>query len=121
MFKLELMLQTIVLKEYALTDGAAMTIGRQFDNDVVLDDKAVSRYHATIEVKNRKLNVFDNGSKNGTIVNKARVKSAQLCHGDIIRIGKNYILRVSVAPEKKKDATITGVRDLEAGVLKVSD
>ena len=121
MFKLELMLQNLVLKEYALTGGAELTIGRQFDNDVVLDDRAVSRYHATIAVKNRKLHIFDKGSKNGIIVNKVRVKSAQLCDGDIIKIGKNFIFRVSVPPGKKKDATVTGVQDLEAGVLKVSD
>ena len=121
MFKLELMLQNLVLKEYALTDGAELTIGRQFDNDVVLDDRAVSRHHAIIEVKGRKLAIFDQGSKNGVIVNKAKVRATQLHHGDVIRIGKNFTIRVSVLPEKKRDATITGEQDLKAGVLKVSD
>ena len=121
MFKLELLLQNLVLKEYALTDGAALTVGRQFDNDVVLDDRAVSRHHATIQVKGRKLAVFDKGSKNGIIVNKAKVRSAELDHGDIVRIGKKFSFRVSVVPQKKRDATITGEQDLKAGVLKVSD
>lgn len=121
MFKLELLLQNLVLKEYALTDGAALTVGRQFDNDVVLDDRAVSRHHATIEVRDLKLAVFDKGSRNGITVNKARVQSAQLDYGDIVRIGKKFSFRVSVVPQKKRDATITGEQDLKAGVLKVSD
>ena len=121
MFKLELLLQNLVLKEYALTDGAALTIGRQFDHDVVLDDSAVSRHHATIQVKGLRLAVFDKGSKNGITVNKAKVQSAQLDHGDIVRIGKKYSFRVSVVPQRKRDATITGEQDLKAGILKVSD
>ena len=78
MFKLELTLQDLVLKEYSLTDGANLMVGRVLGNDIVLEDMTVSRLHATIEVKGRKLVVSDQESKNGTVVNGTRVRSAEL-------------------------------------------
>ena len=118
MLKLELMLRSLILKEYALTDGAALTIGRQFDNDVVLDDMAVSRHHATIEVKDQKPFVYDKGSRNGIVVNKKKVQSAQLDHGDIVSIGQNFSFRVFFVSNDRREATITGEQDLEAGIIK---
>jgi pSer/pThr/pTyr-binding forkhead associated (FHA) protein len=65
--------------------------------------------------------VFDTGSKNGTIVNVTKVESAELHHGDIVRIGKNCTIKVSVPSPKKKDSTITGEHDQETSTLKISD
>ena len=121
MFKLELMLENLVLKEYALSDGAKRCVGRHFKNDIVLKNMSVSRQHATVEVRGQKLLVFDAGSKKGTIVNGTSVKSAELCHGDVIKIGKNCSIRVSVPPPKKRDSTITGEHDQETSTLKTSD
>jgi pSer/pThr/pTyr-binding forkhead associated (FHA) protein len=108
MFKLELSLQNLVLKEYALTDGAVLKIGRNAENDIVLKDMSVSRHHATIEVRGEKMLVFDAGSKNGTTVNGIKGKTFELDHGDIVTIGRNCSIRVSVLSPKKKEATITG-------------
>jgi pSer/pThr/pTyr-binding forkhead associated (FHA) protein len=121
MFKLELTLQNLVLKEYALTDGAELIIGRHSENDIVLKEMAVSRRHAAIEVKGQKLLVFDRDSKNGTLVNGTRVKSARLYDGDIVKIGKNCTIKVSVPPLEKKELTITAVHDQETSTLKTSD
>jgi pSer/pThr/pTyr-binding forkhead associated (FHA) protein len=120
MFKLELTLQNLVLKEYALSDGAKLSIGRHSENDIVLKDMSVSRHHATVEVRRQKLIVFDGGSKNGTIVNGTKVKSAELYHGDVVQIGKNCSIKVSVPPPKKKESTITGEHDQETSTLKTS-
>ncbi|MDH3896930.1 MAG: FHA domain-containing protein, partial [Deltaproteobacteria bacterium] len=66
--------------------------------------------------------VLDTGSKNGTIVNGTKVESAELHHGDIVRIGKNCTIKVSVPPPpKKKESTITGEHDQETSTLKISD
>ena len=111
MFKLELTLQNLVLKEYALSDGAKLSIGRHSENDIVLKDMSVSRHHATVEVRGQQLLVFDAGSKNGIAVNGTKVKSAELYHGDVVKIGKNCSIKVSVPPSKKKEATITGEHD----------
>jgi pSer/pThr/pTyr-binding forkhead associated (FHA) protein len=121
MFKLELTLQNLVLKEYTLSDGAKLTIGRHSENDIVLKDISVSRRHATVEVRGQKLLVFDAGSKNGTIVNGTRAKSAELYHGDVVKIGKNCSIKVWVPPPKKKESTITGEHDRKVGTLKASN
>ena len=121
MFKLELALQNLVLKEYVLSDGAKLSIGRHAGNDIVLKDMGVSRYHATVESRGQKLLVFDTGSKTGTIVNGKKVESAELHHGDIVRIGKNHTIKVSVASPKKKESTITGEHDQVTSRLKTSD
>ena len=121
MFKLELTLQDLVLKEYALSDGAKLSLGRHSENDIVLKDMSVSRHHATIEVRGQKLLVFDAGSKNGTIVNSTKAKSAELYHGDVVQIGKKCRITVSVPPSKEKESTITGEHDQETSTLKTSD
>ena len=121
MFKLELTLQNLVLKEYVLSDGAKLSIGRHSENDIVLKDMGVSRYHATVEGRGQKLLVFDTGSKNGTIVNGTKVESAELHHGDIVRIGKNCTIKVSVPSPKKKESTITGEHDQKTSTLKTSE
>ena len=108
MYKLELKLQSLTLKEYALATGAKLAIGRHPANEIVLDDMAVSRHHAIIEVQGRKLLVFDHRSKNGIIVNGEKVQSVQLKHGDIVRIGKKFIIEVSVPRAEKREATVTG-------------
>jgi pSer/pThr/pTyr-binding forkhead associated (FHA) protein len=76
MYKLELKLQSLTLKEYALASGAKLAIGRHPASEIVLDDMAVSRHHATVEVQGQKLLVFDQRSKNGIIVNGKKVQSA---------------------------------------------
>jgi pSer/pThr/pTyr-binding forkhead associated (FHA) protein len=108
MFKLELKVQSLTLREYALANGAKLAIGRHPGSEIVLDDMAVSRHHATIEVKGKKLLVFDQRSKNGIIVNEKKVQSAQLKHGDIVKIGKKFSIEVYVPTPKKREATITG-------------
>ena len=81
---------------------------------------SVSRQHATIEVRGQKLIVSDAGSKNGTIVNGTKAKSAELYHGDAVQIGKNCTIKVSVPSPKKKESTITGEHDQETSTLKTS-
>ncbi len=108
MYKLELKLQSLTLKEYALANGAKLAIGRHPGSEIVLDDMAVSRHHATIEVQGQKLLVFDHRSKNGIIVNGEKVQSAQLKHGDLVTIGKKFTIEVHVPPPKKREATLTG-------------
>ena len=120
MFKLELALQNLVLKEYGISDGVKLSIGRHSENDIVLKDKGVSRYHATFEGKGQRLLVLDTGSKNGTVVNGRKIESAELHHGDIVRIGKNCTIKVSVPSLKKKESTITGEHDQKTRTLKTS-
>ena len=63
-------------------------IGRAEDNDVVLSEPQVSRYHAVLERTGMHLCVRDGGSTNGTFVEGQRIVApAQLNYGSIISIG----------------------------------
>jgi pSer/pThr/pTyr-binding forkhead associated (FHA) protein len=79
-----------VLKEVVLTQ-AATTIGRLPDNNVQIDNLAVSGHHARISWEQNHYVVEDLGSLNGTYVNNERVGKATLKHGDQVKIGKHLV------------------------------
>ena len=64
------------------------SIGRSPDCGIFLDDVTVSRKHAVIVARDGGFVVEDQGSLNGTFVNRKRVESAQLEDGDELQIGK---------------------------------
>ena len=64
------------------------TIGRSPDCGIFLDDVTVSRKHAVVSERDGAFLVEDQGSLNGTFVNRKRVESAQLEDGDGLQIGK---------------------------------
>lgn len=64
-----------------------LTIGRQLDNEIVLNHAIVSRKHARIELRGHRAWVIDLNSRNGVTVNRLRVKEEQLNDGDVIGIG----------------------------------
>jgi pSer/pThr/pTyr-binding forkhead associated (FHA) protein len=67
--------------------GDRLTIGREPDNDVALDDAKVSRYHAVVERRDGAYSVRDLNSRNGTWVGPARVTRSVLHDGERFRIG----------------------------------
>lgn len=69
------------------------TLGRQPDNDVVLDEVAVSRYHAEILATPSAHRIRDLGSRNGTQVNRQRIEEGEhvLKQGDIIHLGGSNV------------------------------
>jgi DNA-binding response OmpR family regulator len=65
----------------------ATTIGRWGDNDVVVDDRWVSRNHARIRREGEQYVVEDLGSKNGTFVNGIRIAGPTvLADGDVVQV-----------------------------------
>ncbi len=64
------------------------TIGRSPDCGIFLDDVTVSRKHAVVAERDGAFFVDDQGSLNGTFVNRKRVESSQLEDGDELQIGK---------------------------------
>ncbi len=64
------------------------TIGRSPDCPVFLDDVTVSRRHAVLVERDGRWFIEDQGSLNGTFVNRRRVESAELSDGDELQIGK---------------------------------
>jgi FHA domain-containing protein/zinc ribbon protein len=68
--------------------GERTRIGRSPDCDIFLDDVTVSRNHAELVHRNGRYYVEDQGSLNGTFVNRTRIDSAALSEGDEVQIGK---------------------------------
>jgi len=60
-------------RNYRLDDGRELTIGRAFDNHIIVDDLSVSRHHACVGMLNGKVYVKDLHSTNGTVINAERV------------------------------------------------
>ncbi len=76
---------------YLLKDGMTLKIGRNTSNDVVIDNRGVSGYHAKIDGVNGRFLLTDLQSKNGTFVNGELSSSCWLNHGDTITIGKHVL------------------------------
>jgi pSer/pThr/pTyr-binding forkhead associated (FHA) protein len=99
MAKLILTFNKQVIKEYPFTKDS-ITMGRQEDNALVIDNLAVSGYHAKIDKLGGEYILTDLQSTNGTFVNDQKVVSHKLSHGDNIVIGKHVILFVATEKEK---------------------
>jgi pSer/pThr/pTyr-binding forkhead associated (FHA) protein len=73
-------------------EGVATGIGRRDDNDVVLDDPKVSRYHATIIDTGTGFVINDLRSANGIEVAHSRIRGcATLSDGDVIKIAGHHL------------------------------
>jgi pSer/pThr/pTyr-binding forkhead associated (FHA) protein len=63
-------------------------IGREVDNDIVLNDERISRHHAEIRLDHRLAVLLDFGSMNGTLVNHQQItQPVPLKPGDIVELG----------------------------------
>ncbi len=62
-------------------------IGREKDNDIVLDDRTVSKYHARVSSKKDTDILHDLNSTNGTKVNDEYINKHVLEEGDLVEIG----------------------------------
>ena len=91
MAKLSLMFESKVVKEVPI-GGKPIGIGRSPDNDIPVDNLAVSNHHARVFFEAGRLVVEDLDSLNGTFVNDLRVERATLHDGDAIHIGKHRII-----------------------------
>ena len=67
-------------------DKLVITIGRQHDNSVVIDDPRVSRHHAQLRAINGRYVIFDLNSTGGTFLNGHRTNQSVLYPGDIISL-----------------------------------
>ncbi len=63
-------------------------IGRSPDCEIFLDDVTVSRSHAVLVEREGAFYAEDQGSLNGTFVNRRRIDSVKLENGDEVQVGK---------------------------------
>jgi pSer/pThr/pTyr-binding forkhead associated (FHA) protein len=103
MARLILSLDNQVLAEYNMTKER-YTIGRLPDNDVRIDNPAVSGHHSLIiNILNDSF-LEDLNSTNGTYVNGKLIKKHALQHGDVITIGHHQLrFADQQAPEADQD------------------
>jgi pSer/pThr/pTyr-binding forkhead associated (FHA) protein len=68
------------------------SIGRKLDNDLVIQDNLVSRYHAEIKHKDGNFIINDLDSTSGTYLNNKRVDQSLLYSGDLILVANIPIM-----------------------------
>jgi len=69
----------------------SLKIGKKEDNDFVLSDNAISRYHLEVSLAGDGFMLSDLDSTNGTVLNNSRIKQVYLSPGDVIHIGNTKI------------------------------
>ncbi len=84
-----------------LLDKEMTTIGRKPDNDIIIDNQAVSGHHASIKREGDVLTIEDLSSLNGTYLNSQKVSTAELFNNDVILIGVHTL---DVISEKNREA-----------------
>ncbi len=73
--------------------GDVLRIGRMRENDIVISNASVSRFHAVLKRENGQVILEDSGSENGCYVNGTRVASSiALEPGDEVLIGKHQLV-----------------------------
>jgi pSer/pThr/pTyr-binding forkhead associated (FHA) protein len=86
MAKVLLKFKEAVVKEIPL-DQDVITIGRKEENDIAIDNQAISGRHAKILKEGDAIFIEDANSLNGTYVNGQKISKSELYNGDIILIG----------------------------------
>ncbi len=74
--------------------GARATVGSEIarvgtadGNDLVLNDRTVSRFHCELSLRGNTIILRDCGSTNGTLIDGVRVREAEVPPGTLVRIG----------------------------------
>jgi diguanylate cyclase (GGDEF)-like protein len=86
---------------YTLKDET--TIGRDLMADIVVEDSAVSRKHATIIHHQGMYYVSDLGSSNGTFVGGIKVSRTPLQNGDRVQLGPRIVLRFALLDQAEEE------------------
>lgn len=81
-----------------------LTIGRELDNQLILEDPRVSRRHAVVRCLSGVYQIQDQGSGNGTYLNEQRLQpnvDIPLKDGDVVRLGTSLLLFESGDKQKQ--------------------
>ena len=99
--KLQVSLKGRNMRTYSFT-SEEITIGRDPDSDVVLDNPGISRNHVVFHWTPAGYMIKDLGSANGTYLNDEAISQEVVGEGDVIHIGK-FVLEVSLTDERNLD------------------
>lgn len=94
------------------------TVGRDPQNDVVINDGSISTFHADLRLENGVHILRDAGSTNGIRVNGDRVTEANLNDGDLLRFGSiagtyvgTKVAAVAAPPRPTENEAVREVAD----------
>jgi pilus assembly protein CpaF len=94
-------------------DGDQFTVGREEDNDLVLDRVNISKHHLRFRRHDGKIEVLDLGSTNGTYVNGRKVvQPRSVRRSDRVYVG-DYILMLegddnAISPVERAEILVSG-------------
>jgi pSer/pThr/pTyr-binding forkhead associated (FHA) protein len=108
---LTLVLQGREVRKFVL-NPTVTTIGRAQDNDIVINNLALSRRHAQVERRNGRYEVSDLQSQNGVYVNSERVRGARVLQNtDTITLGTYHFV---FNDQEQSDPDVRSVRPKRA-------
>jgi DNA-binding NtrC family response regulator len=85
----------------ASVGGGIMRVGSSASNHLRLTDRAVSRVHCELRLRNRAVQILDAGSTNGTFAEGVRITDAELVPGSVFKVGSSSIrLEAANAPTR---------------------
>jgi pSer/pThr/pTyr-binding forkhead associated (FHA) protein len=116
MARLVLMFNKQVIKEYPFLEDS-VTVGRNEDNTIPIENLAVSGYHARIDKTGADFILTDLQSTNGTFVNDKKVVTHKLSHGDNVIIGKHVILFVGTEKGKVQEEIDAKKMDMDKTMM----
>lgn len=90
-------------REYLILDGnrhipldrSVINLGRQHDNQIILDDPDISRRHAQLQLRNDHWVIYDLDSTSGTQVNGHTITERILIPGDVITLAGAQLIFAS--------------------------
>ncbi len=103
-------------------DKPVITVGRDPESDVFVDNPGVSREHFRLErTEYGSYQVVDLGSANGTLLNDQKVNTARVANNDVVRFGK-YTLWVGYDQDRRTgpDDARRAIADTESHTLVLS-
>ena len=109
MLRIKLKFKNTVINELKI-DQDEIIIGRDSDNDVQIDNVAVSREHAKISRGPNSYLIEDLNSTNGTFINGKKINKKFLKEDDEISIGKHSLqIILEKSPAIRKGKKIKGI------------
>lgn len=124
--KLLLKFNAAVIKEVAM-EKESISIGRKPDNDIVIDNPAISGHHCKLTMEGGGYYVEDLESTNGTFVNEKRIKKSGLHHNDVVGLAKHAVVFLNEAeladagaPSPSSDATMVLTPQKQAELVAAS-
>ena len=87
-------------------EQAVVRLGRALDNDLILEDRRISRYHAQLRRRYQRYILQDLGSRGGTTVNGFPIQEIVLKSGDLLSLaGRTLIYVEQVSPHSQNQGT----------------